>query len=138
MSKITVKILLQKYFVKMILYLVLISAVILVLTPIIINAMGGLKTRGEYMSQPYSIPIPPRWENYERILNMSSFWLMLANSFIVMTATTLGVVLFCSMAAFTLARMNFRAKNLIFNVYTLGLMFPINIAILPVYCVAPH
>ena len=87
------------------------------------------------MMRPYTLPIPPQWENFGKILGMSSFWQMLLNSLIVVVATTTGVVLICSLAAFVFARMNFRGKNLAFNFFTLGLMFPINIAILPVYLV---
>jgi raffinose/stachyose/melibiose transport system permease protein len=64
-----------------------------------------------------------------------SFWMLLRNSLLVMLATTSGVVIICSLAAFVFARMEFRSKNLAFNLFTLGLMFPINIAILPVYFV---
>ena len=39
------------------------------------------------------------------------------------------------MISFVLARMEFRGKNLVFNLFTIGLMFPINVAILPVYFV---
>ena len=46
-----------------------------------------------------------------------------------------GVVIVCSLAAFPFSRMEFPFKNLAFNLFTLGLMFPINIAILPVYFV---
>jgi raffinose/stachyose/melibiose transport system permease protein len=61
---------------------------------------------------------------------------MLRNSLVVMLATsTLGVVVICSLAAFVFARMDFRGKGWVFNLFTLGLMFPINIAILPVYFV---
>jgi len=52
-----------------------------------------------------------------------------------MAATTAGVVLVCSLAAFVFARLEFRGKNWLFNLFTLGLMFPINVAILPVYFV---
>jgi raffinose/stachyose/melibiose transport system permease protein len=52
-----------------------------------------------------------------------------------MLAATAGVVLICSLAAFVFARMEFRFKGPIFNLFTLGLMFPINVAILPVYLV---
>jgi raffinose/stachyose/melibiose transport system permease protein len=60
---------------------------------------------------------------------------MLRNSLFVMVGTTGSVVLFCSLAAFVFARMQFRGKGLAFNLFTLGLMFPINVAILPVYLV---
>lgn len=114
-------------------YSILILVVIIVILPVLLNGMGGLKTRGEYMARPYTIPIPPNWDNYLYILKSSSFWLMLWNSLLVMIGATGGVVLFCSMAAFVFARLKFRGLNLIFNIYTLGLMFPINIAILPVF-----
>jgi raffinose/stachyose/melibiose transport system permease protein len=60
---------------------------------------------------------------------------MLSNSVFVMIATTIGVLIVCSLAAFVFARMEFKAKGLAFNLFTLGLMFPISIAILPVYFV---
>ena len=60
---------------------------------------------------------------------------MLKNSLLVMLATTTGVVIVTSLAAFVFARMEFRGKIVAFNFFTLGLMFPINIAILPVYFV---
>jgi raffinose/stachyose/melibiose transport system permease protein len=64
-----------------------------------------------------------------------SFWTMLRTSLIVMLITTTAVVVICSLAAFVFARMEFRGKGAFFNLFTLGLMFPITIAILPVYFV---
>jgi raffinose/stachyose/melibiose transport system permease protein len=111
--------------------------VVVVFVPLIILMFAALKTRGEFMTEPYALPIPPRWENLVGILTNPtySFWPMLANSLIVMLSVTFGVVVICSLAAFVFARMEFRAKGLAFNFFTLGLMFPITIAILPVYFV---
>ena len=86
-------------------------------------------------SRPYTIPNPPRWDNYIKILNQPSFWTMLRNSLVVMVVVTAGVVLICSLAAFVFARTQFRGKGLAFNFLLLGIMFPINVAILPVYLV---
>jgi raffinose/stachyose/melibiose transport system permease protein len=118
-------------------YFILSVIVVVVFIPIIMLAFGALKTRGELLSHPYSLPIPPRWDNITLILGQPSysFWPMMRNSLAVMLATTFGVVVLCSLAAFVFARMNFRGRNLTFNLFTLGLMFPINVAILPVYFV---
>ena len=116
-------------------YLILILVAVLVLMPIVMLLFGALKTRGEFLTRPYVPPIPPRWENMISILSTPVFWGMLRNSLLVMLATTSGVVLFCSLAAFVFSRMEFRFKAAAFNLFTLGLMFPINIAILPVYFV---
>ena len=118
-------------------YFILSVIVVLVFVPIVILVFGALKTRGELLSHPYALPIPPRWENITLILGQSSymFWQMMRNSLVVMLTVTLGVVVICSLAAFVFARMDFRGKNWAFNLFTLGLMFPINVAILPVYFV---
>jgi raffinose/stachyose/melibiose transport system permease protein len=116
-------------------YLILSLAVLIVFTPIVMLIFGALKTHGEFMTRPYTLPIPPNWENYAKVLHQPIFWIMMRNSLLVMLATTSGVVLFCSLAAFVFARMRFRGQGLVFNLFTLGLMLPINIAILPVYLV---
>jgi raffinose/stachyose/melibiose transport system permease protein len=118
-------------------YLVLTVVVLIVVVPIVILAFGALKTRGEMYSRPYTIPNPPHWENLFKILTEPSmnFWSMLRNSLIVMVWNTLGVLIICSLAAFVFARMHFRGKDLAFNFLTLGLMFPITVAIMPEYLV---
>jgi len=116
-------------------YLVLVLIVVVVVVPIVMLVFAALKTRGEVMSQPYTPPMPVRWENIQSILGGTVFWGMLRNSLVVMLAVTAGVVVICSLAAFVFARMEFKGKGWAFNLFTLGLMFPINIAILPVYFV---
>ena len=120
---------------RFIVYVFLISAAILIFVPIVILLFGSVKTTGQMYSQPYSIPNPPNWENITSILNTPSFWTMLKNSMIVMIAVTAGTVIICALAAFVFARMQFRGKNFFFNLFSAGLMFPINVAILPVYFV---
>jgi raffinose/stachyose/melibiose transport system permease protein len=119
-------------------YLVLSIITLIVLVPIVIMIFGGLKTSGEIFLHPYSLPIPAHWENFTAILESTerpTFWNLLINSLIVALGTTLGVLIVCSLAAFVFARMQFRGKDLAFNFLTLGLMFPITVAIMPVYLV---
>src|SRR5689334_3139651 len=116
-------------------YLILSIVVVIIFVPIVILIFGSLKTTGEMYSHPYTIPTPPHWENLWGILSAATFWRMLGNSLIVMIGTTAGVVLVCGLAAFVFARLEFRGKSWLFNLFTLGLMFPINVAILPVYFV---
>ncbi len=118
-------------------YLVLSLVAVTVLIPIVVLAFGALKTRGEFLTRPYVPPLPPRWENILGILGQPKygFWRMMRNSLLVMVATTAGVLLLSSLAAFVFARMEFRSKWLFFNLFTLGLMLPISVAILPVYLV---
>jgi raffinose/stachyose/melibiose transport system permease protein len=127
----------NKFLTRLLQYFILSIIVVIVFVPIVILVFGALKTRGELLSHPYALPIPPQWENITSILGQSnySFWQMMRNSLVVMLSVTFGVVVICSLAAFVFARMDFRGKNWAFNLFTLGLMFPINVAILPVYFV---
>jgi len=124
-----------RYATRFVQYLILSIILVIVLVPVVILVFGALKTRGELLSHPYDVPVPPRWENIIGILGQSIFWQMLGNSLLVMVVTTVGVLVLCSLAAFVFARMEFRTKGLAFNLFTLGLMFPISVAILPVYFV---
>ena len=125
----------QKILPRVFQYLVLCLVTIVILVPIVILAFGSLKTTGEMFVSPYTIPNPAHWENYSQILRAPTFWLFLRNSLVVMLISTAGVLFVCSLAAFVFARMEFRGKDLAFNFLTLGLMFPISVAILPVYLV---
>ena len=116
-------------------YIFLVIATIMIFVPIVILLFGSVKTTGQMYSHPYSIPNPPNWDNIISILRTSTFWNMLKNSLIVMIAATVGAVSICSLVAFVFARMQFRGKNFFLNLFTIGLMFPINVAILPVYFV---
>jgi raffinose/stachyose/melibiose transport system permease protein len=116
-------------------YLILSIITLIILVPVVIMVFGALKTRGEMFTHPYTLPIPAHWENFEVILRTPSFWTMLRNSVAVMLGTTAGVLIICSLASFVFARMQFHGKDLAFNFLTLGLMFPITVAIMPVYLV---
>ena len=116
-------------------YLVLIIVTLVIVVPLVIMVFGSLKTRGMMFLHPYTFPIPPQWGNFATILQTPSFWNMLRNSFFVMICSTAGVLVVCSLAAFVFARIEFRGKDLAFNFLTLGLMFPITVAIMPVYLV---
>lgn len=116
-------------------YLALSIVTIIVVTPVVILVFGSLKTNGEMYSRPYTVPNPAHWENWLQILSKSAFFTMLGNSVLVMLATTAGVLVICSLAAFVFSRMQFKGQSLAFNFLTLGLMFPITVAIMPVYLV---
>jgi raffinose/stachyose/melibiose transport system permease protein len=122
-----------KYVPRIIQYVILSIIVVIVFVPIVMLVFSGLKTRGDAYTHPYVPPIPPNWDNMERILTSDTFWTMLKNSLILLAGTTISTLFVCSLAAFVFARMRFRMKDLTFNIVTLGLMFPISIAILPVF-----
>lgn len=114
-------------------YLVGAFVALVVLIPILATILNGFKTNADLLVNPFSLPETWQWGNYIGVLQSASFWRQLLNSTIVMVATAAGVVVLSSMAAFVFARMEFRGRELLFNFFTLGLLFPLAVAILPLY-----
>lgn len=114
-------------------YLVAAVFALIVLVPLVAAAINGFKSTGELLLRPFGLPETWLWQNYTTILRSPSFWQQLRNSVVVMVATSIGVVTLASMPAFVFARMSFRGRELLFNFFTLGLLFPAAVAILPLY-----
>jgi raffinose/stachyose/melibiose transport system permease protein len=125
----------EKFWRRLIQYVVLSVFLLMIVVPVVLVIFGALKTRGEFLTHPYVPPVPPRWENFQRILSQPSFYIMLRNSVVVMFATVVGTLVLSSLAAFVFARMKFRGQTMLLNFALLGLMFPLTVAILPVYLV---
>ena len=86
-----------------------------------------------------STPTRPAWPdpwmltNYAAVLTSPTFWRRCGNSTITALATTVGVVILGVMAAFVIARYEFRGRDALYSMFTAGLLFPLTVAILPLY-----
>lgn len=114
-------------------YVITILVALIVLVPLLATAINGFKPNAELMQQPFALPKTWLWSNYTNVLQSNAFWRMLRNSVLVMIATAVGVIVLASMPAYVFSRMRFRGRELLFNFFTLGLLFPIAVAILPLY-----
>ncbi len=114
-------------------YLVGIAVAAVVVVPILYVFLGGFRTTGQLAQKPYGLPDPWVPSNYTDIVQSADFWRMIWNSTLVATVTTLLVVGCGSLAAFALSRYDFRGREALYTLFTLGLLFPIGVAILPLY-----
>jgi raffinose/stachyose/melibiose transport system permease protein len=114
-------------------YLAAGTIALLVIFPLAAAVVNGFKSNADLLAHPFGLPRAWMWENYTSVLASASFWQQLANSVLVMAATAIGIVVLASMPAFVFARMQFRGRELLYNFFTLGLLFPIAVAILPLY-----
>jgi raffinose/stachyose/melibiose transport system permease protein len=106
---------------------------LVVLIPLALAVLGGFKNNADLLTRPFSWPNPVELGNYRDVIVSQAFWRLLGNSTIIMLITAVGVVLLASMAAFVFARIRFPGRELLFNFFTLGLLFPLTVAILPLY-----
>lgn len=114
-------------------YLAAVAVALIVLIPLVTAVINGFKGNADLLLHPFGLPRVWVWQNYTSVIQSGAFWRMMLNSILVMAATAIGVVTLASMAAYVFARMQFRGRELLFNFFTLGLLFPIAVAILPLY-----
>jgi len=114
-------------------YLIALIAVGLTVAPVLYLVIGGFRTTGQLASNPNALPDPWILDNYVAVLTSAAFWTQLGNSSLTALATTAGVVALGVSAAFVLARYDFRARNGLYVLFTVGLLFPITVAIVPLY-----
>jgi multiple sugar transport system permease protein len=90
-------------------------------------------------AEAYKMPpsfLPPTFDfkNYWAVLNSSVPFLQIYwNSVEVAVLVTLGQLVTCTLAAFAFARLKFPGRDSIFFVLLIGLMFPAQVTIIPIY-----
>jgi raffinose/stachyose/melibiose transport system permease protein len=110
--------------------LVLIGAM---LAPVVYIILGGFRTNSQITTDPAGWPNPWRVGNYLDVLRGDVFWREVLNSTIIAVFTTAGVVTLGLMTSFIIARYRFRGRGAMYSLFAAGLMFPLTVAITPLY-----
>jgi raffinose/stachyose/melibiose transport system permease protein len=103
------------------------------LIPILFVVLGGFRTTAQLSENAAGLPNPWVFTNYSGILLSASFWQQTGNSVLIAVFATIVVVGVGSLAAFAISRYYFRGREFIYTLFTLGLLFPVGVAILPLY-----
>ncbi|MDQ1129455.1 carbohydrate ABC transporter permease [Microbacterium sp. SORGH_AS_0888] len=117
----------------LVIYFVALVLIGLMLAPVAYIIIGGFRTNSEITVDPSGLPSTWNGENYLGVLTSGVFWQQVGNSAIAAVATTAFVVGLGLMAAFALSRYSFRGRGVVYAVFTAGLMFPMTVAITPLY-----
>lgn len=103
------------------------------LAPVVYIILGGFRTNAQITTDPAGWPSPWRFGNYLDVLSGDVFWQEVLNSTITAVLTTVGVVTLGLMTSFILARYRFRGRGAMYSLFAAGLMFPLTVAITPLY-----
>jgi raffinose/stachyose/melibiose transport system permease protein len=108
---------------------------LLVLIPLYVAVMGGFKTMGQLMTHPFGLTFPLLLDQYVDLLSgrVGFFWSALFNSVLVSVLTVAVSIIVCAGAAFALSRIVFYLNGPILTYFLLGLLFPIAVAMLPLF-----
>jgi len=115
------------------LYVILLAVAAIIIMPLAYAILSGFRTTGQIAAQPLAWPDPWVFDNYTTILRSDTFWRSFGNSVLIAALTTTLTVIVSSLAAFALARIRFRGNAAVFNIFALGLLFPLAVAILPLF-----
>lgn len=112
-------------------WIVLLSVAAVIVVPVAYAVLGGFRDAPQLAANPVGLPDPWVWTNYTDSLTDPAFWVQVRNSAIVAGLSTLVVVLFAALAAFVIARREFPGREAAYTAFTLGLLFPATVAVLP-------
>ncbi|NLT56583.1 MAG: carbohydrate ABC transporter permease [Actinomycetales bacterium] len=114
-------------------FVLAVAVAALTLVPVIYVVLGGFTSTAQLAEDPVGMPDPWMTGNYGSVLSSARFWRQLGNSLLIALLATGLVVAVGSLAAFAVSRYVFRGRELVYTVFTLGLLFPVGVAILPLY-----
>jgi len=112
-------------------YLVALMVVGIAVAPVTYVMIGGFRSNLQITENPAALPDPWIFSNYTEVLTSGRFWGQAWTSTVVAVGTTAGVVILGVMAAFVIARYEFRGRQAMYSLFTAGLLFPLTIAVLP-------
>ena len=116
-------------------YFVALIFIAICVAPVLYIVLGGFRTNAQITTSPAGLPHPWVFSNYSNVLKSVTFWGEFGNSAIVALASTLGIVILGLMVSFVIARYDFKLKSAMYSLFAAGLMFPLVIAITPLYIV---
>ncbi|PZQ89585.1 MAG: thiamine ABC transporter ATP-binding protein [Leifsonia xyli] len=114
-------------------YFVALVCIAVTISPVVYLIIGGFRTTGQINENPAAWPDPWVITNYIAVLTSGNFWVQLVNSTISAFFTTAGVILLGVLAAFVIARYEFKGRDALFTLFTAGLLFPLTVAVVPLF-----
>lgn len=113
----------------------LLLAAVLLLLPLLWLVSTSLKGPAEdiFTSPPALLPSQPSLEAYGRLFAANPMGTYLLNSTIVSALAVLANLLFCSLAAYPLARMRFRGRGLVLALVVATILIPFQVVMIPLY-----
>lgn len=116
--------------------LILIGVSIVFIIPLLWMISTSLKPASQVFTfPPQFIPNPPMWSDYLQVFQFVPFLLFVRNSLIIAVGDVVGVLLSCSLVAFSLSRLQWRGRDVVLIIVLATTMIPFQVTMVPVYMV---
>lgn len=100
-----------------------------------VTVLDSLKTKGDLVSNFVGLPKEISFSSYASVLIKGDFLLYVKNSLVLTVLGTAGCILLSSMAAYGIARYQFKGKSLLSSYFMVGMMVPVQVSILPLFII---
>lgn len=100
-----------------------------------VTVLDSLKTKGDLVSNFVGLPKEISFSSYASVLIKGDFLLYVKNSLVLTVFGTVGCILLSSMAAYGIARYQFKGKSLLSSYFMVGMMVPVQVSILPLFII---
>lgn len=114
-------------------YLFVISLILLSIGPFLWVLVSSFKSNSEILSSSIGLPQHFKIDNYANAFKIAPITQFYLNSVIVAAFGTLLNLTILGMAAYVIARFNFKGKRLLISVFSLSLLIPGAALLLPLY-----
>ena len=123
----------KKIICRALMYFVMLFVIVTSVFPILWVVMSSFKTNAEIMSGPFVLPTSINFDAYGYLFENYDFATYAINSLIASVIPTLLSLLFFSMAAYVIAKYQFKGRALFYALFTITLLVPAHARTQPIF-----
>lgn len=126
----------KRFLKKVIITLIVLGVAVVFIFPFLWMLSTSFKFEIDVFDYPIKL-IPDEWNfnNYRKVIFESDFMTFYKNSLLVSVCSVAGNLLLSSLAAYAFARLRFRGRKILFALYMMTLMIPLQILLLPKFII---
>lgn len=116
------------------------SVILIIYTCITIFVLGftfinSLKTKSDLITNMFGLPKNISFDSFVQVLTQDNFLNYLKNSVVLTVCGTFFCIFLAAMAAYGISRYQFKNKSLMTAFFLVGMMFPIQVLVLPLFII---
>lgn len=123
----------KKILVRVFMYAVMVFTIIVSIFPIIWVIMSAFKTNAQILSSPFSLPTSISFDAFAYLFEKYDFIRYFFNSLIICVSSTAVALIFFAMGAYVIAKYKFPGRGLIFALFTITLLVPVQSKAQPLF-----
>ncbi len=119
-------------------FIVLLFTVLISIFPIVWVVVSSFKTNAQILSSPFSLPTAFSFKAYQAVFKQTDFLLYTVNSLVVSVVSTAISIIIYAMAAYVIAKYDFKGKDLVYSLFVITLLVPAQCKAQPIFSLIIH